>query len=415
MSKGRLRLYNVALRVTTLAVRFFLVIFLAKFLDPAEVGYYGLFTATVGLLLFFVGLDFYVYTTRELLKLPDHERATPLKAHIFLSLALYLSVMPAVFVVLTYSGWPKFLIWWLLAIVILEHINQEVFRLLIALSRQVQAGILLFARQGSWALAVVVLMAIWPQARSLEVIMGLWAGSGIITVMLGLLFVSQVSLGTWRKPVDWSWMSRGIKISAAFLVATLSLRGMQTSDRYLVEAFVGLEGVAAYVLFIGIAGALLVFLDAGVFAFAYPELIALHHLKDHAAARRRVQQMLYQTLLICTVFAAGSFLILPYLLAWIDDPSYSLSIGLYPWLLLAMILNAVSMVPHYALYARGADRTIIQSHLAALPTFLLGGWILGGVLPSLAVPIALATSFALILVWKTVAYLRDDPQHSPAR
>ncbi|WP_299364851.1 oligosaccharide flippase family protein [uncultured Paracoccus sp.] len=401
-----------------MGTRFLLVFFLARFLEPEAVGYYGLFTATVGFVLYFLGLDFYVYTTRELLKLPEHERAKPVKGQAMLSLGLYAVVLPAAFVVLAYLGWPRHLIWWFLGIVVLEHINQEIFRLLIALSRQIHAGFLLFARQGSWALAVVALMAAHPGTRHLDMVMGLWAGSGLVTVMLGLWCIRRQPFGSWRQQIDWRWVRRGVKVSAAFLIATLSLRAMQASDRYLMEAFVGLEGVAAYVLFLGVASALMTFLDAGIFAFAYPELISLHHQEDYAATRRRVLRMLWQTLWVCGIFSVGSWLALPYLLAWIGNPVYSRSIGLYPWLLLATILNAIGMVPHYALYASGRDRPIIQSHLAALPAFLFLGWILGGSVPNLAVPIALAMSFALILVWKTVAYLRHglgDPTNPPIR
>lgn len=412
------RLLNIALRMTTLVVRFLLMFFLARFLEPEAVGYYGLFAASIGFILYFVGLDFYIYTTRELLRLPQHERAKPLKAQILMSLCLYAAVLPITFALLVHLDWPRSLIWWFLAIAVLEHVNQEVFRLLIALSKQIQAGILLFARQGVWALAVIALMAARPETRGLNTVMGLWAGSGIATVLLGLWYIRRQSFGSWRHPVDWAWVRRGIKISTAFLIATLALRAMQTSDRYLVEAFTGLEGVAAYVLFLGVASALMTFLDAGVFAFAYPELISLHHKKDYATARRRVRRMLWQTLSCCGLFAVASWLVLPWLLTWIGNPVYGRMIDLYPWLLLATILNAIGLVPHYALYAKGSDRPIIHSHLAALPAFLLMAWLLEKILPNLAVPVALAMSFALILVWKTVAYLRQgfgDSTNPPIR
>ncbi|MFB2594520.1 lipopolysaccharide biosynthesis protein [Paracoccus sp. p4-l81] len=406
MSRHLGRLANVGLRVTTLAIRFLLVFFLARYLDPADLGYYGLFTATVTLALYVIGLDFYVFTTREVLRRPEGDRAPPVKAQIALSGLLYLIALPLAAAVLVALGWPGHLIWWFTLIAVLEHVNQEVFRLLIALSRQITASLLMFARQGSWAIAAVAVMALRADARSLDLVLALWAASGLVTAVLGVWAIRHQQLGGWQARVDWSVVWSGVKVSLAFLIATMALRTIQTLDRYGVEYLNGIESVAAYVLFLGVAGALLTFLDAGVLAYAYPALIALCHQREFAAARRKLREMAVQTVAICLGFSVISWLILPYLLAWIGNPLYQDAVGLYPWLLGAVVLNALGMIPHYALYASGHDRQIIYSHLAALPVFLVSAWGLGQIVPDLAVPIALAMSFALILLWKSVAYLR---------
>lgn len=111
-----------------------------------------------------------------------------------------------------------------------------------------------------------------------------------------------------------------------------------------------IEVVGAYVLFIGMAGALMVFLDAGIFAYTYPELIRLAHEGAHAMIRKRVRQMLFQTVSLCAAFAMISWMALPFLLDWIGNPVYKSAIQLYPWVLSVMIINAVGTVPHYTLY-----------------------------------------------------------------
>lgn len=406
MSGRYSRALNVVLRMTTLGIRFLLIFYLARFLDTQSVGYYGLFTATLGFVMYFVGLDFYIYATRELLKLPSDMRGAPIKAQAILSLCLYVLVLPLAVLVIRHLGWPGNLIWWFLIIIILEHVNQEIFRLLIALSQQVTAGFLMFIRQGSWAVATVILMAAYPETRKLDTVMILWAGSGIITAIAGGICLRGQKLGGWKKPVDWNWLRKGIKVSGFFLLATLALRAVQTLDRYFQQSFAGIDSVAAYVLFLGMAAALLTFLDAGVFAFGYPDLIARYQRGDASRFRLRLRQMMWQTLGACIIFGVASWLILPLLLEWINNPAYGEAAFLYPWLLLAMILNALAMVPHYALYATGQDRPIILSHLTALPVFLLSAWFLGQMIPTLAVPVALAISFGLILLWKTLSYWR---------
>ena len=211
-------------------------------------------------------------------------------------------------------------------------------------------------------------------------------------------------MGGWRLPVNWVWVRKGASVSLSFLLATLALRGVQTIDRYWVQSLSNTETVGAYVLFLSIAGTLMVFLDAGVFAFAYPELIALHHKQQHTQAHRKVKQLLMYVLLAAAVFSGISWLLLPYLLQWINKPLYMQSIGLYPWLLLATAINALGMAPHYALYAQGRDKVIIGSHMGAMPVFVLAVWLLGQTMPTLAVPIGLVIFFSVILLIKAVAY-----------
>ena len=331
---SRTRILNMLLRACTLGARFVFVFFLAKFLDAKAVGYYGLFTATVGYFLYLVGLDFYTYTTREILKAQHEQRGQMLKGQASLSALLYIVVVPLAVWMLPQAQWPSELLLWFFPILVLEHLNQEISRLLIALSEQITASLILFMRQGSWALAIVGLMAVNANMRHLQAVMACWLTAGLIAALLGVHKVKHLGMGGWRLPVNWVWVRKGASVSLSFLLATLALRGVQTIDRYWVQSLSNTETVGAYVLFLSIAGTLMVFLDAGVFAFAYPELIALHHKQQHTQAHRKVKQLLMYVLLAAAVFSGISWLLLPYLLQWINKPLYMQSIGLYPWVLL---------------------------------------------------------------------------------
>jgi len=401
-SKGE-RVLNMGLRGMTLCTRFLFIFFLARYVTPASVGYYGLFTATVGYALYFVGLDFYTYNTRELLRAPQEQRGRLIRDQAVLTVGLYALLLPAAFVIPSVAGWPSGLAWWFLPILVLEHVNQEVSRILVALSDQVGASVLLFIRQGSWALFIVGVMAWDTSSRQLQAVMACWAGAGAVAAALGLHKLARLGMGGWRSAVDWDWIRRGVKVSVAFLSATLALRALQIVDRYWLKSLVDIDAVGAYVLFTGIASTLMVFLDAGVFTFSYPELIRLHQQGEHAALRQRLRAMLVHTLGLSAAFAFVSWLILPELLGWIRNPVYVQYLWLYPWVLSALVINAIGMVPHYALYAYGVDRPIIRSQFAALLVFPLAVWGLSRFQPVLAVPLGLNVAFATILVWKATA------------
>lgn len=394
------------MRSATLVTRFLFIFFLAKYLDPASVGYYGLFTAAIGYALYFVGLDFYTYVSREILKVPMGQRGQMLKGQATLSGVMYVLLFPVAVAFLYQAGWPGQMPWWFFPLLLLEHFNQEISRLLIALSEQITASIILFVRQGSWAIASVLLLNFHTPSRTLDTVLALWAVAGVAAVTLGIWKLRQLNMGGWRASVDWQWIKKGVAISGAFLVATLALRGVNTFDRYWLEALGGINMVAAYVLLLGVAGTLMTFLDAGVFAYAYPALIQHHHKHEHAQARARVRQVLWQTAVLSGAFALISWLLLPYLLRWIGNPVYLESVHLYPWLLLATVLNALGIASHLGLYAQGQDKPIIYSHGAALIFFIASTWLLSNRFGPMAIPLGLNLAFALILVWKSMAYWR---------
>ncbi len=398
------RILNIGLRSTTLGTRFLFIFFLAKYLDPASVGYYGLFTAAIGYALYVVGLDFYTYVTREILKTSNDQRGQMLKGQAALSGVLYVLLFPMALVFLSQSGWPGQLPWWFFPILFLEHFNQELSRLMVALSQQITASVILFVRQGSWAIASVLLLNFHIPSRNLDTVLALWAIAGVAVAAMGIWKLQQMNMGGWRSTVDWQWVKKGISISGAFLLATLTIRGVNTLDRYWLEALGGIDMVAAYALLLGVAGTVMTFLDAGVFAYAYPALIQHHHKHEHAQARARVRQMLWQTAILLIAFALASWLLLPYLLRWIGNPVYIKAAHLYPWLLLATALNALSMAPHYGLYAQGRDKPIIYSHGASLVFFVASTWLLSDRFGPMAVLLGLNLAFALILIWKSLAY-----------
>lgn len=410
-------LINVGLRMATLGTRFVLVFILAKFLDAASLGYYGLFTAAVGYAILCVGLDLYVYTTREITKVDTAMRGALLKSQVSLVTLLYIVLVPIAVFLLPSAGLPDVLIWWFFPILILEHLNQELYRLLIILSEQLSASFLLFLRQGSWALAAAGLMAIDDNSRNLNIVLLLWAGAGVIAAMAGMWKIHRLRFGGWKEKIDWRWLRRGIAVSGGFLVATLAVRGVQTIDRYWLESLAGIEIVGAYVLFFGLASALNVFLDAGIFSFRYPELVVLNNHKEYGVMRRKVNKMWQQAIGSSVAFVAISSFLLPFLLGWIDKSIYLSSIGLYYWILAAMIFYSLSMIPHYALYALGHDRPIIVSHMAALIVFFLATSAAIHISATVAVPVGVLVAMITVFIWKVAAYLRafgekvddDDP------
>ena len=398
------RVLNISIRLATLNIRFVFIFFLAKYLSAGSLGYYGIFAATIAYGMIFVGLEFFLYTTREILSVPPEEQGGMLKGHAALIACLYISMLPIVMTILAQVGWPRYLYLLFIPILFLEHFNQEIYRILIAKSQTIAASLLLFARQASWAIVAIIAMVLSVAARSLEIIVICWLVSGVITAILGIWTIRQIEISGWRNPINWHWVRKGVLVAAPFLFATLAQRGIFTFDRYWLEALGGVEIVAAYVLFFGLASALSVFVDAAIVSFIYPELIKHSNNGEFLIAREKTRTMLYQVLGVSVAFAILSWILLPYLLGWIDNPSYYNFAGLFPWVLSGMILYVVGLVPHWALYARGKDRAIVLSNLMAFAMFMLTTWATNELLGIYAVLVAVNASLFFSLTWKYGAY-----------
>ncbi|WP_236658359.1 lipopolysaccharide biosynthesis protein [Pseudomonas knackmussii] len=393
-----------------MASKFLLVFFLARLLSPAELGIFGLLSATIGYSLYLLGFDFYTYTTREMLKLAPHERGQLLKNQSAIFLLLYLIVLPLLSIIFFQGLIPWKYMTWFFLLVLLEHLTQEVGRLLITISQPLTASIVLFLRQGIWPFFAVALMLAFPVCRTLDWVLGGWSIGGFCALLLGLYKLYKMELGSWRANIDWRWIIRGLKISSSLLVATLAIRGVFTLDRYWLQALAGVEALGAYVLFIGIGNALMSFLDAGIFSFIYPGMISAWQKRDMELFRLELIRLAKQTLIVSGSFFVVAFLAISPMLHWLGKDVFRTYQDMFPWILSATTLYGLGMIPHYALYAMGRDKPIIFSHLLSLGVFVIGTWALSGKFSALAVPISLVATFLFILAFKSIALVSLRPE-----
>src|SRR5690606_28781255 len=168
----------------------------------------------------------------------------------------YLLVLPLL-VVIFLQGWlPWRLAGGFFALLVIEHLAQELNRLLVAMSEQLLASVVLFLRSGLWAPVPLPLMWAVPESRQLGTVLTAWLAASSLAVLLGVVRLLQLDHASLSRPIDWLWLGRGLKVALPLLVGTLALRGVFTFDRYWVEHVAGLEVLGAYTLYMGTASAI---------------------------------------------------------------------------------------------------------------------------------------------------------------
>lgn len=398
-----LRMLNVTLRGATLAGKLALVFFLAKLLSPEEVGHYGLLAATLGWLIYLVGCEFYAFSTRDLIGRDAPQVLGLLRNQGILFAITHVAVWPFVLFAF-YSDllpghyWP-----WFILLLALEHLGLELGRMLVALSRPVTASFVLFLRGGAWCIVAAAAMWLVPALRSLDFLFAAWFVGALAALVLGMVRLLELPRSSLRQPIDWRWIAVGLRTSLPLMVASLAVRGIFTIDRFWADALGGPATLGAYVLFVGLAMAVLSFLDAAVIDFAYPRIVATvksGRVEDYFTAMKGLAMSVVISVL---VLCAGCWVTSLALVYWLDNPTYSKNAFLLPWILLATAIYGISMIPHVGLYARGQDKVIIFSQLAALAAFVIIATLGSGAGISI-VPFALVGAFTLLLVWKSIAF-----------
>lgn len=403
-----LRGLNTALRGSTLVSKFLLIFLLAKFLPPAEVGLYGLLTASIAYALMGLGLDFYTFATRELIATDRRQWAGLLRDQGVFYLLAYLLLLPLFLLLFSTGALPWSLALWFFPLLVFEHLAQEFNRLLVAMSEPLWASIVLFVRSGLWAIVVSLWMWFSPEVRELNHVLFAWLIGSLAASVLAFTRLRGLGTESLQEKINWGWIKRGVLVALPFAVATLSLRGLYTVDRYLIEAISGLEVLAAYVLYAGIANAVMNFLDASVFSFQYPKLLMASSQNDDARFEQEMRLLWKHTLVATAALSAAALLLAGPVVGWLDRPVYAAHLHLLYWALLGVALMALSMVPHYGLYARHVDRPIVYIHLAALPIFGGAVWLLKPSMTETAVPAAVAAACLFIFLAKTIVYQQSS-------
>jgi O-antigen/teichoic acid export membrane protein len=286
----------------------------------------------------------------------------------------------------------------------MEHLAQELQRILITLHRSVQASALMFIRGGVWVFAVLGLMWLDQSFRNVQTVVAAWTISVAISLIGAAYYLRDLpwSRGT-RASVDWAWIRRGLAVSLPFLVSSMAFRGVVSADRYALDHYTGTEAVGVFTLYVGIRNAIQSLLDMGVIAVLRPKVIQAYQTGEMDTYKTLMRQLTVAVTSLGVVLClAGAIGIWP-LLAIVKNPIYSEHLPAY-WLILGMTLAwTLGDIPQTALYARDKDRAIVVTSVIGFAVAVAANVLLvprfGIVGAALATLVALVVMAALKAAW----------------
>ncbi len=399
LKNNKITYVSLFLRVAGLVGRVVLMFFLAKNLSVEEMGFYGLFTATITYALFIVGADFYTFSEREILKSTESDYSRIIKNHFIFFLCSYLfvflsSISLFIFKIISWK-WVSFFY----LLLFLENFSQELFRLLVSLKKVVLAQTVAFFRLGAWTY-LLFFYAFFNFHIGLNEVFIFWILGSLTACLIGMWYLIKQDWFQWSSAkVDFFWIKKGIIASKMMFANTLCWRALFSMDRYILLLFTDTSTLGIYSFYSNFSNSLLTLLDTGILSQYYPNLVQSYQnqKKDRADLKMNIVKKIIQYgiafSLIIIVLVYSSFF-------FIQTKSYSHYWYILILLLISNLIQSISFVPHYVLYALNKDKSIMVLSIQVLAIFCILSICMSYLLGIIGICFSFIISFLFLAVRK---------------
>ncbi|HVX77462.1 MAG TPA: hypothetical protein VHB49_15120 [Bradyrhizobium sp.] len=350
------------LRGLSLAAKFALTLFIAKFIGLETLGVYGLVAGAAVMFPIVASLGLIRVLSRNAVSQRLDEVTRMLHRYWGIQAAVYALVSFVVISVGFYLDQIA-LASIVLAIVFLEHVNGDLFILLNHLLRPCLANVLMFFRTGGWIYVYMVFAFLFPALRDLHALLTFWIGGGLLAIAGFALAAREwpwlhATPGVGHK----EWFLHHFKASRILYVNDIANTVAQYTDRYLVSLFMGLEFTGVYVLFWSIGNALSNLVDTGIVQISGPRLINAHARQDRTYWSV-FRLLLVETVAISIVLAICTGVLVKVAVPYLNRPLVADWIGVLWLVLLGFVLRMAYEVQGTVFYSRYKDTFTLFSGL----------------------------------------------------
>lgn len=360
------------LRMSAMGSKFLIFTYLSKYFTESVYGVYSLLSTTVTIAIFVLGFDFYNYAIREILLKPNDRASKVATSFVFYGLIYFVFIVLGhlIFEQIDYLSKYATLI---ILISISEHLNQEIYRLLLAFKKVLVANWFLFLRVAGWTIWVLFQIIVLKKVISLEYILYTWLLFNAAILFITLLWFSE----TIRKyiptiRINKDWLKKGLRVSIIFYMATLALKVIEYSNRYIVEGVLDEASAGIFAFYSNISMVIGIYISTIVVSYELPDLIESSTHNDFESKLLRFKNLLIRH----SAFAFLAVIVLMYpILLWQGKISFARYWPLIILLNSATFLMNVSLIYHSYLYIKLQEKkllkiVLISSIINVLTTFL---------------------------------------------
>lgn len=357
------KIFNVFLRISGIGSKFLVFTLLSKHFTNIEFGNYSLITSLITIMIFILGLDFYNFSIRDILKTKSVSAITNKIFNSFLFyIAIYISFLFFGTLVFNQLEYTKPYILFILLLCITEHFSQEIYRFLIAFNKVLLANFLLFIRTAGWGIYVLFLI-LKKQHFTIENILKLWLFADSITIVYAILFALIKNKSPFKKiKINLKWIKKGLRISTLFFISTVFLKAIEYGNRFIVDYYLGKELAGIFTFYSSVAILITVYINTVVISFELPKLIKdVDTININSLFKSFKKSLLSQTLVISIILL---IIIIP-ILQWQDKAAFKEHFYLLFFMIIGVGLMNFSLAYHFKLYIKHLDIKLLKVMIIA--------------------------------------------------
>lgn len=366
-----IRLINVALRLSSLISKLFMVLIMSRYLTSHEFGYYGLFASLIVYLVGYIGFEFHTYSNRNIIT-SDNTLNEILTNHTVFSLASIALSLPVVFCIFYFELLPFELAVPFFLVLLFEYLSLEVSRVLNILDRQIMSSFLLFFKTTFWIVPSSLLLIYEPNYRSVLFVLNSWFIGSVFALSIGaFVILRDVGFRLEPRSVNFDWIFLGLKKSFGMFSSAQAALLLLVVDRFLIKYHAGVELTSIYIFYFGLTNAILALFESSFFVFFIPKALALFGRGDFSSIDHEIKKMGCLIFIVCVLSGITLCFTIDYLIDFTGKVEYINYKPVFYFLLVSSLVKAVSLIYHFSIYSVKEDKYLIRANFISLINFAL--------------------------------------------
>ena len=361
------------IRGSSLVFKFILTLFLARFLSFESLGIYGLIGAACNVAPTLVGFSLMYTISRKAVTLTQAEIYEQLSYYIQITLLIYMFALPFV-ATFGYMEDQIFIYLLILCVVLLEHLNMDIYSLLLNLSRPLFGNILHFFRTSIWMMSYMTCAYIYPEYRELKPLLFFWFVGN--TIPLVIFYLSLLSWDKHKSNIKTSTMSwfKHEYMQSKTAHKTNCLRSFSQYVNHIYITFLlGIELTGVYVFFMQVISAMSNLLQTGVIQIARPKLIQAFSDFNQQEYWKIYRRCMANSLISATLMAMFAIPCMVFLIHYVVLKPLAVEWLHIFWCLLGLfVLGTISMVNSIVFYSQYRDDELLKIFIIGfLPSLIV--------------------------------------------
>ena len=399
-------IWNLFFKFLTMGAKLLLSTFVLVFISTEDFGIYVIIAKTLTIAIILLGFDFYTYSQRDILQGDTHEQGNKIRDQFVFYFINYLIFLPLFYLLFVFERVSIEYIFWFYALLVLDHLSQEIYRILLVFKRPIVASALFFIKVGVWILPLFALWMLgYDNLKNIKSILMFWTAFELLSIFFGLLFIKKLPFTiNFTKEVNWDWVKKGVIICFPFFIGTIASNVIEFADIYMIKAHFGKNGDfqnGIYGFFVNMGNIVQMFVQSAILIVFAPKLIESFS-EDKTKYNKLHMQMTKQNIFASFLFAIVVFVFIYPLIKFLGKTEIESHYSLIFILVGAKVLFNISMIYHYHLYVRHYDKKImITMIIAAIVNVVLNIFLIP-IYGIYGAAYATLASFILILILKFI-------------